>query len=119
MEIKEEKDNLLKQVKKQNNNIVNQHIGLYNILKGEIKSIEEEINNIKELENQKEKETNEENETSKFSSDENDFPLLEQYNKQIEFLSDNIEKIIIEVYNNNLSKKKKLNYSSEIQNVKI
>ena len=49
-------------------------------------------------------------ENGKLSSDENDYPLLDRYNNEIDFLSKNIENIIVEVYNDNILKNKEKNY---------
>jgi hypothetical protein len=81
-------------------------------MKTEKKTIEEDIsNNINKREIEKKNENESiEFENEKLSSDENDYPFLERYNNEIDFLSKNIENIIVEVYNNNILNNKEINY---------
>ncbi len=87
-------------------------------MKTEKKTIEEDIsNNINKREIEKKNENESiEFENEKLSSDENDYPFLERYNNEIDFLSKNIENIIVEVYNNNILKNKEIN-SQKFQKV--
>jgi hypothetical protein len=87
-------------------------------MKTEKKTIEEDIsNNINKREIEKKNENESiEFENEKLSSDENDYPFLERYNNEIDFLAKNIENIIVEVYNNNILKNKEIN-SQKFQKV--